>query len=1071
MELVDILKSNYSETNFIILSRDLFKDIRPINSTIDIKSQYSQYIENCKFIADFTDEEGKKIAILACRIHDNSKARTIQRNFIAHELTNGELFDYDAAFVAYYDNVNTNWKLSLVTFDIQFDEKISFNFKPAKRYTFSVGPDEPSKTYLKQLGDVYKKNTPPIFDEIKEAFSVIGITNDFYSDYCDCFIKLSDYLMSNPSFLKESIRLGYEEVKEFAITFTKKTLGQIVFLHFIQKKGWLGLDLNSSWGSGNKKFIYNSIKSYNDKNYFNEFLEPLFYLGLNKKRENDIFTYLNYSVKVPFLNGGLFSPIQSYDWQNTNFNIPNDIWFNKKETGFLDILNQYNFTVDESDENEQEIAVDPEMLGRIFESLLDPEERYNKGAHYTPREIVYYMCCETIAVKLSNIIDIPYIDLKNYILYGNTLQHKEYIDLYKNELIKHVKTLKILDPAVGSGAFLVGMLNTMTKLIENLNELLNVFENRYYIKKQVIQKSLYGVDIENDAIDIAKLRLWLSLIVDQETDASKAPKPLPNLLYQLRVGNSLVDTIKGVKLWDKRWKSNSKKKYHDKAVYNLWGVMDSESVEYKIRVAKEKFFTTTDEKEKNSLIVEIGQLQTEMIKDYLLYSNNSDLFYELVDMEKKRTKPFFIWEIEFFSIFEAGGFDIIIANPPYLKERGNSKIFEPVNESSLGQMYHQGKMDYWYYFLHLAMNVINKNSVISFITPRYWLNSSGAKKLINRIKSEMRIFSVLDFENTKVFSSVEGYHMVACYTNNKSVKQMFYRQTTSLNDINLFESNDTFTTALLDNKAIFTKNNEIIFGNVDKKNNNFILLGDICEVSQGVIEASDKISSKMYKKNPDPKHFVGKGIFVLTKEEVDRINLNVTELNTLMKYYDGNSIYNYIINGEPKYIIFADKDLREKISISSEYKNIKKHLDSLADYITSSNKPYGLHRPRKKEYFTVPKIVLPSMFSDNNFSYDESNSVFGMSFNIIFNSMPEYHLKYILAILNSKYALTWFYKNGKHRGAGVDIGVEKLKSFPIAKATDEIKNKLISIVDDIINNGFEQAKQDSIDSIVEELYS
>lgn len=200
------------------------------------------------------------------------------------------------------------------------------------------------------------------------------------------------------------------------------------------------------------------------------------------------------------MNGGLFSPVENYDWKKTNFNIPNSIWFNKEQNGFLDILSQYNFTVDESDPTEQDIAVDPEMLGKIFESLLDPEERHNKGAHYTPREIVHFMCIESIAYNISVNCEMDFNLIKNYILYGNSLAEKQMIIDKAKQLDDYVLNLKIVDPAVGSGAFLVGMLNEIVKLRLNLNELLNNKADKYSIKKLAIKNSLFGVDIENDAI-------------------------------------------------------------------------------------------------------------------------------------------------------------------------------------------------------------------------------------------------------------------------------------------------------------------------------------------------------------------------------------------------------------------------------------------------------------------------------------------------------------------------------------------------------------------------------------------
>ena len=201
MTIENILSSKYDESNYISFVRDLLKDIRPIQQKIDIYSQFSNYIYDCKFIAGFTDVNRKKIAILSVKISDNSKARTIQRNFVAKLLSNGDLQGYDAALVAFYDGIRENWKLALVTIDFSITDKgIKVEFQPAKRFSFLVGRGEPSKTYLGQLKPVYELQLPPTLEQIKDAFSISRVTKDFYNDYCNCFEKLSSYLMGCRSF-------------------------------------------------------------------------------------------------------------------------------------------------------------------------------------------------------------------------------------------------------------------------------------------------------------------------------------------------------------------------------------------------------------------------------------------------------------------------------------------------------------------------------------------------------------------------------------------------------------------------------------------------------------------------------------------------------------------------------------------------------------------------------------------------------------------------------------------------------------------------------------------------------
>ena len=1027
MELVEILKSKYSENNFITLARDLFKDIRPIAKIINIKSQYIQYIEECKFIADYKDKDGKKVAILGCKIHANSKARTIQRNFIAQELTNGNLFDYDAAFVAFYDEVNSNWKVSLVTFDINFDEKISFTFKPAKRFTFSVGPDEPSKTYSNQLGSLFNKNVPPTFNEIKDAFSVNRITDDFYFDYCDCFIKLSNYLISNECFLKEAKKLGYEDVNEFSITFSKKTLGQIVFLHFVQKKGWLGVPIGSEWGDGDLAFFKNSIKNFSGNNYFNEFLEPLFYNALNKKRENDIYL----GLKIPFLNGGLFHPIKEYEWENTNFNIPNDIWYNINETGFLDILSQYNFTIDESDENEQEIAVDPEMLGKIFESLLDPSERHVNGAFYTRREIVNYLCVESLSRKLSNDLKMNYESIKNYILYNDALRDQKIIEEYAEVIDDYLSKYTVIDPAVGSGAFLVGMLNVIVKFRLNLGKFISGYENRssYDLKKHCIQNNLFGVDIEFDAIEIAKLRLWLSLIVDQTIVNYKSPKPLPNLNFSLRVGNSIVDEYKGIKLWNNRW--HTKKNKNDSISFyqtNLFGSRNLELVYNQLKLAKNRFFELNDEEAKLIALKEIESLQMEFIKATLDDQCKYDMLPSIELMMKKNTKPFFIWQLEFEKIFEENkGFDIVIFNPPYIDSETMTRNMPDIRDYCREKYESaRGNWDLFVIFIELALKISNKNAVYSFIVPNKLL-SMPYSSTIRKMLTKNSIYSLRDYASVKVFKEAAVYPITFIGSKVKNENNIVMDV---MSDINIINNSNI----VIKDKLINSEHWDSFFAN----NYNDI----------------DLIIEKI-RNNQELKYLVSdvKGAATVSEAYIIReVIINYSEMDENVEYFK------FVNTGTiDPYISLWDLE-------STQYIKGRFNKPLIEKEFLKNNMPTRYNDAKSN------KIIIAGMSKRIEAIYDEGITLAGKSTVIILGNKED--LKYILGILNSKIIQIYYkimYNSRRMAGGYFTITPDQIKNLPIPSCNVELKQKICNLVDKIIDNR-DVSLLEELDNLINSLY-
>mgnify|MGYP000653790591 FL=1 len=344
---------------------------------------------------------------------------------------------------------------------------------------------------------------------------------------------------------------GEREVK--TRNFTKKLLGRIVFLHFLQKKGWMGCPENESWGSGDKKFMQTLFKDFTNKDQFHsQCLVELFYNTLNTKRDDFLFKcegldgILNNS-KIPYLNGGLFD---SDEKESKKIDFPESYF-----EDLFDFLGQYNFTIDENDPNDHEVGIDPEMLGHIFENLL--EDNKDKGAFYTPKVIVQYMCQESLIEYLSTKLEAE--------TSGKVKQAIE--DLIRNRLAEDISDLdlvepiaqalfdvKICDPAIGSGAFPMGILNVIYQVIEALYYLQpdsvarvwNISDIQWQphlVKKNIIQHSIYGVDIESGAVDIARLRFWLALVVDEVE-----PLPLPNLDYKIMQGNSLLESFEGIDL-------------------------------------------------------------------------------------------------------------------------------------------------------------------------------------------------------------------------------------------------------------------------------------------------------------------------------------------------------------------------------------------------------------------------------------------------------------------------------------------------------------------------------------------
>ncbi|MCW9681654.1 BREX-1 system adenine-specific DNA-methyltransferase PglX, partial [Dolichospermum planctonicum UHCC 0167] len=504
----------------------------------------------------------------------------------------------DAAFIVYHHPENRNWRFTYVSELTGYDpegEFIKITTEP-KRYTYILGEGESIKTAVERFERIINKGNKATLDDIKEAFSVEKLSQTFFQEYKKHYDIFCKYIISQPGIYQTIFNGNEKTVRDF----NKKLLGRIVFLYFIQKKGWLGVPEHETWGNGDDHFLTNQFQNFTHKElFYQDFLSVLFFDTLNTKRPQDLIQLgENQLCRIPYLNGGLFEE-DNRKYRHLVF--PDYLFAN-----LFNFFDQYNFTIYEDDPDDHTIAVDPEMLGHIFENLL--EDNKDKGAYYTPKEIVHYMCQESLIEYLTTWFEnhgyevITDASLANFdaskqinrTLIEKLLKNKlddddqKLIKNYAAEFNQALDKVKICDPAIGSGAFPMGLLHEIFTAKQTLHTL--EFGNTTNfdgaeVKLNIIQNSIYGVDIERGAVDIARLRFWLSLIVDE-----KQPKALPNLDYKIVVGNSLVSKL-GDDIIDIDWEMKDVKQGS-----LLVDVFQPEEILRKISEKQKQFFSPDSDK-------------------------------------------------------------------------------------------------------------------------------------------------------------------------------------------------------------------------------------------------------------------------------------------------------------------------------------------------------------------------------------------------------------------------------------------------------------------------------------------
>jgi type I restriction-modification system DNA methylase subunit len=640
----------------------------------------------------------------------------------------------DAALVAFVSPAEKQWRFSYVKMEYATVEKdsgkigVETKLTPARRFSYIVGEGESCHTaQTRFLGLLQDTETTPTLAQVEEAFSVEAVTKEFFKKYAELFGEIQKALdkvaRKDPAIAKE-----FDKKSVRTADFAKKLMGQIVFLYFIQKKGWLGVEKGKDWGSGPHDFLRRLARGDYGKyeNFFNDILEPLFYSTLAEDRGHEAWCK-RFNCRIPFLNGGLFEPLAEYDWRKTEIVLPNLLFTNDErlddistDTGLLDMFDRYNFTVNEAEPLEKEVAIDPEMLGKVFENLIEENLRKGLGSYCTPREIVHYMCQESMINYLDTALNSASetigrekrkqaefddekseqtllaaptrhevalrADIETFVHLGDQISHYESVDTryaikMPKSIEKHARLIDekladitICDPAVGSGAFPVGLMSEIVRARSALTPYFNDVRERtpYHFKRHAIHNCLYGVDIDPGAIEIAKLRLWLSLVVDEED--VKQIKPLPNLDYKLVTGNSLL----GFPFRSQRLQE--------------------------VERLKDRFFEEVDHDRKAELKAEIHRKLQECFA-----SSKRSLGYD-VDFD---------FRIYFSEVFDSkGGFDCVIANPPYIDSetmtREDPELRQAVQRS---YSFTKGNWDIYIAFYEKGFDLLQRSAAISYITP------------------------------------------------------------------------------------------------------------------------------------------------------------------------------------------------------------------------------------------------------------------------------------------------------------------------------------------------------------------
>ena len=1006
---------NYSEYSRKIV-HDLF-GCNDVYETLDSAERLDPSPDGDQnyFLGQMEDAEGRLLGFFYTRVAEGSDVRRKRvglRKLIQPYLR----YEVDAAIAVFDDG--RHWRLSYIC-----DHKEGTT--SAKRFSYVLGDKQGQyKTPMERLDKVAAKAGHFKMDDLRDAFSVDALSKEFFDEYHRHYDRI----------IAELARQG--NTGAVFHDYVKKMMGRIVFLHFLQKKGWLNDDPEFL----SKLFFLSPYK----QDFLEQELEPLFFGIFNTEpdKREQLFHQEHWDLwwlaeweKLPYLNGGLF---ERDEVDKMKIKLPASLF-----EQLFEFMASYNFTIDENDPDDADIGIDPEMLGKIFESLL--EDNKAKGAFYTPKEIVRYMCKESLIAYLETKVSdnaSEMLDIKQAI--RTFVEHHELpeeLEPYREVLDTALRDVKICDPAIGSGAFPMGLLNELWRCREAIEQ----SSSRVDLKKEIIENNIYGVDIERGAIDIARLRFWLSIVVDAEE-----PEPLPNFDYKFMQGNSLIESFEG---FDLSRISNRLRGGQSKSMQLLLGI-DSHTSRQNLQRLLREYFSVTNHKKKSSMRQAINEEVKTLIRESI--GGTPASLAKLEKMDCSANQDFFLWHTWFKDIFDNGGFDIVIGNPPYVSaptQMANEALAtqrERIVSSKRYKSLYQ-KWDLYIPFIELGIMLNVSHGVTTMIVPFPLTSQLYGKVLRKMLVENNDMYELVDLNGTKIF---ENATVSNCIPFIKKTKTQGFTWISSIDETTSIKRDfKQFHIELVQDEKNYVWN-VTKERRETKRHVNMHILGDYCYISPGMVLNADEKSAKGQFKKED--------LISATQDEIH-----------CKKYIEGKDLERYFIT---RYRFL-------------EYNTIRV--------------PDKVRRPTFRELYTCPKLVVNSFsyfkialdnqgelyFNDKvrtavrwcdiaNVKNKSIDAVVKKSSSMSRVEMEEISkhvdLRFLMGILNSCYARTLL---DNIRGGDFNIYPEYIRNIPIPTATKEQQQAIINLVDIIISTKKDSPQTDTsalereIDQQVYDLYN
>ena len=1017
MNYKEVIESRYNRQNWQLLLHDIFGNKIKFWNTPSTIPTSSQFAKQALWLGTITLSDNQTVSVYEVELSDSVDIERNRRGIRDMLLTDWRNNGNAGAFMFCYRKNESVLRFSYVSEAWTFAADGSYQKEStdAKRFTYLLGEGHRSRTAIQQFEKL--RDSSLTLKDLTKAFSVDAVSDMFFKGYKQQYEDIIFFVTG-----KRMVKVAnkWEErqegkpneyiMQQFAKfdnqekairDYVKKLMGRLVFLQFLQKKGWLGVPAGEPWGTGDREFIQTLFANCQDKDHFIDNVLEVLFNDLNSEREGDLATPSIGGGRgrlIPYLNGGLFERDAT---DETEFPLPA-----KYMQSLLDFFASYNFTIDENDPDDAEVGVDPEMLGRIFENLL--EDNKDKGAFYTPKEIVSYMCRESLIAYLqTDIVDEATKEAIRQFVTTHDVNALGTNDKFHQQVDEALRSVKICDPAIGSGAFPMGLLKELFQCrtaLEGISQ-----HQAAEIKKHIIQQNIYGVDIERGAVDIARLRFWLSLIVDEET-----PQALPNLDFKIMQGNSLLEQYKGVDL------SNITELKQDKVGTYQTTMFDDmlDVLRLDLRKKLDEYYNCTDHKRKAILKQDIINNVKQQLKEQRINIDFGDL-------DLSGNNQFMLWHTWFYDVFITGGFDIVIANPPYVdSESMTNQGMGLLRDILVGKFGLSGNWDMYMAFFEQSFAV--SGNIVCFITPDKWLSKPfGNKFRATRLKEQLQ--SILR-AGSKVFENATVDAIITLFVSkSESMRTLKFNEQKQVENITQIEKSLLVEPYYID--YLFSDSANII--EKFERHNNPLSLIATCENACA--------TSDCYALLP----------YIHNNSQQNSGTYKLINTGTIGKYYSRW--------GEKECTYLKHKYMCPVVNI--------KEFEAATDL----GKTY-------KKRARIPKIIMKGL-NLMDACLDEKSEILPGKTTLVIYSDKLTHLYFLLAILNSKAASFYIktkYSSSSYCG-GITFTKDMINRMPIPKRI-EIESDIISKVKDIITikskNNFSDttALESEIDRLVYQLY-